>query len=180
MNTTTFTENEQKVIARVETGLLNGQYFSLIANGNRSVPKGGAPINSRHWADIMKAVAAYAAGGDQSAATAFKIFGRINLYLTPNEVIAQVADVLGEIVREGYYDVITATSPEPGRPSSHQHATDLREAIRLALLMSEVEMSAGYIGHVPGVGWVLRHLAERESVTVYACYLPRVAKALAK
>jgi hypothetical protein len=175
---TTFTENEVAAIARVEANLLSGYYFTLIANSNRSVPKGRAPINSRHWADIMKAVATYAAAGDRSAATAAKIFGRVNLYLTPNEVIAQVADVLGEVVREGYYDVIRATGPEPGRPSSHQHATTLHEALRLALLMTEVEMSAGYIGHVPGVGWVLRHLVERENIRVYAAYLPRVAKAL--
>lgn len=175
---TTITEGDQKVIARVEAELLSGYYFTLTANGSRSVPLGGPPIRSGDWANIMKAVATYATWSDQAAATAFKIFGRINLYLTPNEVIAQVADVLAEVVKEGYYDVIRATGPEAGRASAHQHATNLREAIRLALLMTEVEMSAGYIGHVPGVGWVLRHLVERESVVVYACYLPKVAKSL--
>jgi hypothetical protein len=180
MDTTELTEGQIKGIERTEKNLLDGQYFTLIANGNRSVPLGGAPIASRNWAGIMKAVATYAASGDRAAATAFKIFGRINLYLTPNEVIAQVATVLGEIVREGYFDVIGATGPEASRESAHQHSTSLREAIHLALLMSEVELSAGYIGHVPGVGWALRHLVEREGITVYACYLPQVAKALAK
>jgi hypothetical protein len=177
---TTVTEADQKVIARVEAELISGQYFTLAANGHRSVPLGGPPIRSGDWANIMKAVATYATWSDRAAATAAKIFGRINLYLTPNEVIAQVATVLAEVVKEGYYDVVRATGPEAGRASAHQHATDLREAIRLALLMDEVEMSAGYIGYVPGVGWVLRHLVERESVTVYAAYLPKVAKALAK
>lgn len=176
----TITPADQTVIERVEGNLLSGQYFTLIANGNYSVPKGGAPITGKHWAEIMKAIATYATMGDQAAATAFKIFGRVNLYLTPNEVIAQVATVLAEVVKEGYYDVIGATGPEPGRASSHQHATTLRDAIRLALLMTEVEMSAGNIGHVPGVGWVLRHLVEREGIRVYAAYLPQVAKRLAE
>jgi hypothetical protein len=179
MNTTELTEGQIQAIERVEKNLLDGHYFTLIANSNRSVPLGGAPINSRHWAGIMKAVATYAASDNRAAATAHKIFGRINLYLTPNEVIAQVATVLAEVVREGYFDVIGATGPEAGRRSAHQHPTDLRAALYLALLMSEVEMNAGYIGHVPGVGWVIQHLVERENVTVYACYLPCVSEKLA-
>jgi hypothetical protein len=180
MNTTELTEGQIQAIERVEKNLLSGDYFTLIANSNRSVPLGGASINSRHWADIMKAVATYAASDGRAAATAFKIFGRVNLYLTPNEVIAQVATVLADVVREGYFDVVRATGPEAGRQSAHQHATDLRAALYLALLMSEVELNAGNIGHVPGVGWALQHLVERENLTVYACYLPKVAAQLAK
>lgn len=174
------TTRDQAVIDRVEENLLSGYYFTLIERSNKSVPLGRGPIRSRDWANIMEAIAKYAQQGDRSAATARALFGRINLYLTPNEVIAQVAGVLAEVVRKGYYDVVRATGPEPGRPSSHEHATDIREALRLALLMTEVEAAAGYIGHVPGIGWCVKALVEREGITVYEAYMPRVAKMLAR
>jgi hypothetical protein len=178
--TDTFTPQQQAVIDRVESDLVSGRYFDRIAISNRSVPLGRPPIASRHWAAIMKALATYAADGDRAAATAAKVFGKVNLYLTPNEVIAQVAEVLAKVVREGYFDVIGATGPEGGRRSAHQHPTDLRQAIRLALLMVEVEMVAGYLGHLPGLGWALAHLVERENVSVSHWLYPTLAAALAK
>jgi hypothetical protein len=176
MNTTA---RDQAVIDRVEADLLSGRYFTLKATSNRSVPLGRGPIASRDWANIMRAIAVYAAGGDRSAATASKLFGRINLYLTPNEVVAQVAEVLAEVVREGYWDVVAATGPDAGRPSQHQHATDLHEALRLALLMTEVELNAGWIGHAPGIGWCVDALMKREGVTALAHVYPKVAAKIA-
>lgn len=173
----TTTARDQAVIERVERDLLSGRYFTLREQSNKSVPLGGGPINSRHWADMMGAVATFATGGDRFAATAAKILGRVNLYLTPNEAVAQVAGAIAGVVREDYYDVIEATGPEASRPSAHTHPTTLRVAIMHALLMVEVEMSAGYIGSVPGIGWALRALMEREDITVPAYLFPRLAKA---
>lgn len=175
-----YSESERAVIARVEKDLLSGRYFDLIVASNKSVPLGRGPIRSSDWAAIMKTIATYAAASDRSAATAAQIFGRINLYLTPNEVMAQVAQVLAEVVRKGYTDVWGATGPNASRPSAYEHATDLHEALRLALLMTEVEMNAGFIGHVPGMGWVLQHLVERENIQIYPWTFPALAAKIAK
>lgn len=171
---------EAATIARVEADLLSGRYFRLIANSHNSVPKGGPPVTSGGWAKAMEAVAKYAQMGDRAAATAAQVFGKINLYATTNEVVAQVATRLAEVAATDYYDVIRATGPEPGRPSSHTHPTDLRSALYLALLMTEVRVVVGYHGSAPGIGWVVQHLVERENLPVYACYLPNVAKMLGK
>ncbi len=171
-------ERDEQTMARFEADLISGLYFTRRVASNKSVPLGGPPIASRHWADIMGAIAQYAKQGDRAADVAAHLFGRINQYATPNEVVAQVADVLAAYVRNGYYDVRRATGPDPGRPSSHQHDTTLRDAIHLALLMVEVEMSAGYIGHVPGLGWCLHRLVTRENMIPNRFYLPKVAKAL--
>jgi hypothetical protein len=178
MTTATLNPQQRLAIGRTEENLLSGRYFDLIAASNRSVPLGGPPIASQHWAGIMQAIATFARDGDQSAATAVRLFGTINLYLTPNEVIAQVAAGLAKVVREGYFDVVGATGPAASRRSAYEHTTDLRTAIRLALLMVEVEMSAGYIGHVPQVGWVLRLLVKRERVSVSSAVYPKVALSL--
>ena len=178
MTTTTLNPQQRLAIGRTEENLLSGRYFDLIAASNRSVPLGGPPIASQYWAGIMQAIATYARDGDRSAATAYRLLGRINLYLTPNEVVAQVAEGLAEVVREGFFDVIGATGPGASRRSAYQYGTDLPQAIRLALLMVEVEMSAGYIGHVPQVGWALRLLVERERVSVHSAVYPKVAASL--
>lgn len=177
MSTSTLTESQQQTVERVERKLVSGDYFTLIVNSNRSGRLGRGPIASRDWARIMQVVATYASTGDRAAATAFRIFGRINLYLTPNEVVAQVAEALAEVARDGWHDVVGATGPGAGRPSQYDHPTDLRAAIMLALLMCEVQMNAGYTGRAPGIGWVLRHLIERENITV-PTRLPRVYAAL--
>lgn len=172
------TARDDAAIARVEVDLVSGRYFRLIAASNRSAPLSGAPIASRDWANMMLAIATYARMGDRAASTAAQIFGRVHQYLTPNEVVAQVADALAEVARSGWYDVRSASGPNPGHPSSHEHPTTLRDALWLALLMTEVEMSAGNIGHVAGPGWVLQRLVARENITVHQVYLPQVAKAL--
>jgi hypothetical protein len=178
MTTATLTPQQQKVVDRVEADLLSGRYFDLIAASNRSVPLGGPPIASQYWAGIMQAIATFARDGDRSAATAYRLFGTINLYLTPNEVVAQVATGLAKVVREGYFDTIGATGPGASRRSAYEHATDLRTAIRLALLMVEVQMSAGYLGTVPQVGWALQSLVERERVSISSAVYPKVAASL--
>jgi hypothetical protein len=176
----TLTPERQAVVDRVEAGLLDGSYFARSATGNRSVPLGRGPIAGRNWAQIMQAVALFATDGDRNVATAHQILGRVNPYLTTNEVVAQVSERLAVVASKGYHDVIGATGPESGRPSSHQHPTTLRQAIILALLLIEVEHAAGNVGHVPGIGWCLRALMDREGITVPAHLFPRLAAAEAK
>lgn len=178
--TTTLTPERRAVVARVEENLLTGRHFDLVAQSARSVPLGAPPINHRDWARIMQTIANFAAASDRDAATAFALFGKINLYLTPNEVIAQVAEGLAKVVREGYFDVIGATGPGAGPRSSYQYPTTLSEAIWLSLLLVEVQMNAGYLGHVPSLGWALSSIIERENVRVPAAVFPKVAASLAE
>jgi hypothetical protein len=172
---TTITPERQKVVDRVEADLVSGRTFQLTANSNNSVRKGGAPIASRHFGQIVATLGKFAADSDWATAAVLPILRRINPYLMPNEVVAQVAQGLAEFTREPYRDVIGATGPEAGRPSAHLHPNTLRKGITLSLLMTEVELSAGYIGHVPGIGWCVAALMEREGMTVPAHLFPKTA-----
>lgn len=172
MSTKTFTEREQAVIDRVEADLLSGRYFTLIANSHKSVPLGRGPASARGWGGAMQAIAKFAAEGDWFASVAYRTLGRVNLYLTPNEVHAQIAARFADIVAEGYTDVIGMTGPEASRPSAYEHPTTLRQAILLALLMVEVHHRSDFLGSVPGIGWCLRALMERENVPVSAHLFP--------
>lgn len=165
MSTSTRTEQDQKVIDRVEGELLSGRTFTLIEQAHKSAPLGGPPATSRAYGRIIEALGRFARQGDWHTAAVRGAITRLNPYLTPNEQIAQIAGALAEFVRSGYYDVIGATGPEASRPSAHQHATTLRQAILLKMLMVEVEEAADYCGSVPGVGWCVQALMEREDMT---------------
>ena len=166
MNTTTRTEREQQVIDRVEAELTSGRTFTLIEQSHRSHRLGGPPATSRAYGRIIETLGRFAREGDWHTAAVREAITRLNPYLTPNEQIAQVASVLAKFVREGYYDVIGATGPEASRPSAHQHAITLRQAILLKMLMVEVEEAADYCGSVPGLGWCVQALMEREGMTI--------------
>ena len=104
MTTTTRTESDQKVIDRVERELVSGQTFQLKANSNRSVRKGGAPIAARHYGQIVETLGRFAADGDWATAVVTSALRGLNPYLTPNEVVAQVAQALADFAREPYFD----------------------------------------------------------------------------
>lgn len=177
---TTFTENQQKTIERVESDLLSGRYFTLIAQAARSRYGYQPPVGARYWGAAMVAISQYATWGDRPADEASQILGKVNLYGTEAQAVQQVAEIVADIVRKGWFDTFVATGPEPGRRSDHQHDTKLRDALRLALLVNEVQAALNFNQPVARLGWVLQHLIERESVIVYACYLPRVAKGQAE
>lgn len=163
--TTTTTERDQKLIDRVEGELLSGRTFTLIEQSHRSVRLGGPPATSRAYGQIIETLGRFARQGDWHTAAVREAIVKVNPYVTPNEQIAQVAGVLAEFVRKGYFDVISATGPEASRPSAHQHATTLRQALLLSLLMVEVKEAADFSGSVPGVGWCVQALMEREGMT---------------
>lgn len=180
MDTTELTAGQQAGIERTEEYLLSGYYFTLIAQSAASRYGYQPPVGYSYWSAAMTAVAKYGSWSDRMAETAFQLMGKINLYGTEAQAVQKVAEILSGIVRTGWYDTIGATGPEPGRPSSHQHATKLRDALYLAALMDEVEAALNYNQPKANIGWALKHLIERENLTIHACYLPRVAKALAE
>jgi hypothetical protein len=178
-NTTLRSEREQKVIDRVESELLSGRTFTLIEQAHKSVPLGGPPATSRAYGRIIEALGRFARQGDWHTAAVRGAITCLNPYLTPNEQIAQVAGALAKFVREGYYDVISATGPEASRPSAHQHAVTLRQALLLKMLTVEVEEAADFAGSVPGVGWCVTALMEREGMTLPSHLFPLHAAVLA-
>jgi hypothetical protein len=175
MDTKTYTDSEQVVIDRVEADLLSGNYFTLRERSNRSARLGGPAVSSRGFSGVMQALAKFAGDSDWATSVAAPALRSVNAYVTPNEVLAQVAASLAKSVHDGYFDVIGATGPEAGRSSAHQHKVTLRQAITLALLMVEVEHGVGYHGSVPGVGWCLAALMEREGMIVPAHLFPATA-----
>jgi len=174
------TTNEQAIIERVERELVTGESFRLIERSEYSRFTCGdrIPARSQDWARLIGALAKYAEQGDRAAqAVATVLGGGINPYLTNGEILAKVAAGFAKVVQNGWDDVIGRTGPEPGRPSAYQHDTTLVDAIHLRLAFEEAR--AAFEGsEKAGVGWVLEHLIERENITVFAHYLPRVAKRL--
>lgn len=168
----TISERDQQVIDRVEGELLSGRTFALIAQSHASVRLGGPPATSRGYGKIVEALGRFARQGDWHTAAVREAITSLNPYVTPSEQIAQVAYAVGKFVREGYFDVISATGPEASRPSAHQHAITLRQAILLKMLMVEVEEAADFAGSVPGVGWCVQALMEREGMDFPAHLFP--------
>lgn len=177
MTTKTYTEREQSIIDRVEQELTSGKTFHLISQSYFSKPLGGPPATARGYGRIIQTLGRFAAEGDWHLAAVREAISVLNPYVTPGEQIALVARSLCNFVNEGYYDVIGATGPEAGRPSAHQHPITLRQAILLKMLMVEVEEAADSAGSVPGLGWCVRALMERENMTIPAHLLlpPHVA-----
>jgi hypothetical protein len=169
---------DTQVIERVQRELLDGTSFRYKAQGFRSVPLGGGPATAREYASVITALGKFASMSDWAAhVTAKVIAGGINQYLTPSEMVAKIAESLQSVVVDGWFDVRGATGPEPGRRSSHQKPTTLRQALLLECLFAEVSWNV-YLGTVPGLGWVVAGLIRDEGVTVYECYFPNVAKQL--
>jgi hypothetical protein len=174
--------------ARVEDyakDLTSGRVFILAANGHGSRYGYQPPIRHDSWARIIETIANYAKMGDQAAATARAIVGKVNLYGTEAQAMQSIANALYDVAKGGYFDVIGATGPEAGRRSAYQKEHTLREGIMMYLLLIECEAAirSGYPngeGDRASIGWCLWDLMKRENVFPYACYLPRVAKAVTR
>ena len=96
-------------------------------------------------------------------------------YLNDWQIVAGVARAFQTFLREGWADTRSATGPEAGRPSSHQHEVTLPVAIGLHLILVELEWHLN-LGKVKGVGWALADLYRENLPEVYAYqeYLPNV------
>lgn len=167
----------QATLDRVREQVLDGTSFHYKAQSLRSIPLGGGPTTHREYAGVLTAMANFARTGDWGAHVADKVLKRLNQYLTPGEMAAQVAEVLGQVVREGWFDVRGATGPEPGRRKDHQKPTTLYQALLLEVLFAEATWNV-YLGTTPGIGWAVADLLKTENVIVYETYFPNVAKQL--
>lgn len=145
-------------ITRVREELLSGRTFHLHAMSARSRFGYEPPIGRRDWAHAMREVAAMANESGALAQVAANI--RVNLYGTASQAQAAVWDGIAEAVGRGYDDVIGRSGPEGGRFAPR----DFTLAERLQLVAWGEAIAAPFAGHVPGVGWAVQAIAEREGV----------------
>jgi hypothetical protein len=170
---------DAEVTARVAEEMLRGVTFDRNAASNRSADR----LNYRHmvsaekYGNVLVVLGNVARMGDYYAEAAMRATRKISLYLNDWQLVAGVAEAFAEFVREGWNDTRRATGPESGRPSDHQHATTMRQAITLSLVLVEVEHQL-QLGYVAGVGWVVARLVREHDIRVNACYLPKVAEQL--
>lgn len=152
---------------------LSGAKFARLSFPDPIARYHGGPLSHRTYGAMMEAVARFAGQSDWHAAAARHVFGKVNLYATVTEALAQVAGGISEFVGRGYTDVIRMTGPEPGRASQYtdQPLTESQH-IELALLYVEVQTSVtasgGSLGYVAGIGWALERWMREFPGRVYA------------
>ena len=156
---------------RFKAEYVSGAYFARRSFPDPIARYHGGPLHPRQYGGMMEAVARFASQGDWHAAVARHIFGKVNLYSTPTEAVAQVAGGISEFARKGYTDVVGMTGPEAGRPSQYtDKPVTERQSLLLVLLLAEVEMAASKagvgLGHVPGLGWVVSRWMEEQDMSL--------------
>ena len=180
MSTKTITRSEKDlaIIERHAEALASGQRFDWYANSHASADRMSyrAPMTARMYGRTLEVLGRFAEQGDWHASIAQRVVHRLPLYGTPPQMYAQIGRALAEAVRDGFDDVIGRTGPEAGRPSDHQHATRLDQAILLDLLLVEIAATAGGSDGVTCVGWCTKALVQRERIATWG--LPKVTEML--
>lgn len=172
---------EQRAAANAERveeyarDLVSGEVFRKIEASQRSRRSyhGAGPLGYRAYSEMLAAVARFARESDRHADVAYRIVHDAPLYNTEAEVLAKIADVLAQVCAEGYFDVVGAASPEPGRRSDHSHPTTLRWALQLDLLWTEITTRVD-TSTSNAIGWCAQALLDREHVTVYQHTYPNI------
>lgn len=173
------TTDRSQVLDRYPRDVASGRTFHYIEQSHTSADRMGyyPMVASREYGQVIATLGAAAQIGDRYAAAVADALPKVSPYFNGHQIVAGIARAFGKTVREGWYDVAAATGPEAGRPSAHQHPTDLPHAILLNLILTEVTYALR-LGSVPGPGWAIKALVEETGVRVPAHLLPNVAKAL--
>jgi len=174
-------DHDNKVIDRVRQEIADGTTFHYKARSHKSVYGYKPMAPSGVYQAILKALGTYA-DSDMRVDHSFRIMRKVNPYTTANEMLAQVAEVMNEIVKTGWYDTATATGPEPGRPSTHQKETTFHQSLLLELLFLEIELNLRKKGispgYVPGMGWALEAIIKQEDLFIPHWNFPAVCEHL--
>lgn len=166
-------EQREAAYARVLGEMRGGTDFARWSFPD-PIARYGPPIDARSYGRMMQAVAVFAQQGDWHAAAARSIFGKVNLYATPVEAVAQVAAAITEFMSGGYTDVHRLTGPESGRYSQHaKQAMTEWQMVVLHLLFIEVKMGVTGLGSIASVGWALDRWMEETGVQV-PHYFPQI------
>jgi hypothetical protein len=171
----------EAVLERFERDLMAGTTFHYKAESNRSADRLNyqGPMREAAYGEVLATLGRFARQGRWQAYVAREAVQKVNLYGNDYQVAAALAEAFGKVVREGFYDVVAATGPEPGRPSSHQHPTTLRQALLLEVVYAELTCHL-WLGSVPGYGWAVAALLDEAGVTVHDAEFPALAREKAK
>ena len=154
---------KQETLDRYCEDLQSGRTFVLHSQSSRSIRCYEPPLNRSDWGHVMIVVGDMARESDALAQVATSI--RVNLYGTRSLAMASIYDAMFKAVNGEYDDVIGRTGPEPGRPSSHRRKFKLSECISLAYWAKAMTAPLDYC--VPGVGWALEALRDKNNVFIH-------------
>lgn len=157
----------------------SGLAFHRIAASNLSADRMNyAPMMSAgQYGSIVAALGRAAGMGDLYASAVADALRSVSPYLNGWQAAAGIATAFAEFQRKGWYDAATATGPDAGRPSSHQHALTDAQVVVLHLVHSEA-IRGLHLGTAHGIGWALRALVAEVNLGSLHVYLPRVAEDL--
>lgn len=148
MSTTATTARDQAIVDQWVADLHSGAVFARAAMGHRSRFGYQPPATATRYSAILAGLARLAAQGDQAASVAAALIPRVNLYGTDAQQAAALFDGLVAVTAQPWEDVIGASGPEAGRPSSHQHAWSTRMLVNLYGIV------CGIAEPGRGAGWV--------------------------
>lgn len=171
------TSTDQSVASdRYRRDVANGTTFHYIEQSHRSADQCGyyPMVSATQYGAVISTLGAAAQIGDRYAAAVSEALCKVSPYFNGHQIVAGIAFAFGKAVRDGWHDARSATGPEAGRPSSHQHSTDLPSACMLNLILTEVTYHL-QLGAVPGPGWAIKALVGETGLRVPARALPRVA-----
>jgi len=156
-------DRNAEIIASYEAGVISGEVFHNAARAVRSQYGYEPPVGYRRHAAMLKVLAEGAALGERQAALIDPIIAstRGAACRYPREAVGQLYEAAVVALREPFFDVLLAASPEPGHPSASRKDWTLGD--RLALLVTLHEAGRAIIPDT-GIGWCLAALIKRESI----------------
>lgn len=163
----TITDRDAQVIERVRGELLTGQTFRYVDASCTSADQMNydPPISAYTYGAALQAFGTFARlHGDWGSAVVTAMLPGLSTGMGRFLNSARIARRAGEFVVAGWHDFQSATGPEPGRPSSHQHPTTERQAVLVNLLLQEVRVALGE--HNATLGWVLSALVEEHAINL--------------
>jgi hypothetical protein len=177
---TTLDQRRQVAMDQYRQKLTDGVVFHYGDESHSSADRMSyhGPLNHRDYAKAVKALGNIAGMSDRMAAAVAHILPKLNLRGTKPQLLASLHRALGDVHREGYFDVVGATGPNASRRSAYEHPTTLRDAVWLELIVSEVEIALGEA--VYALGWCLTALVDELEVRPPAYCFPGVADQLQK
>lgn len=173
--TDTLTAQRAVKVEEYAADLVSGKVFTRIETSQRSRGSyyGAGPLGHRPYAETLAALGRFASQSDWHAYVAHRLVQGLPLYNTEAEFLAKLAGNFVAVVVNGYDDVVGRSGPNPGRLSSYQRETTLRDALNLHLLWCEIAIKVD-TSTISGPGWCAQALIERENVTVWQHIFPNI------
>lgn len=167
-----------KAPADYEAAVFSPLALYRISSSNRSADQMNyAPmVTASQFGAVVVSLGKIAQMGDFYADAANRAIRKVSPFLNGWQIMAGIADAFAEM-HKGWHDTRSATGPEAGRPSSHEHDITETQAILLVAAVSEVGHNL-QLGTLPGIGWALRAMIEERKINVYQINMPNVAKSL--